>query len=128
MKEQIADIAASERELLSRIMRYPAAFFGCARISAFKYFTCGHNAALVYLNEYSNHRLIPDGFNEYVAMQILGHDETVLDWSNLILQKEPDEEKALDMFFEILNQYLTENGYLPIEPYMPEIIPELPHS
>ena len=56
----------------------------------------------------------PGMYNDFVAVKLLGHNKTVLNYCSLIYETEGDEDKAVNMFFELLNECLISQGFEPI--------------
>lgn len=114
MSEKVLDITKDERMLLSRLKNRPGAFLGRIELTRFVNLVGGYKAALNITKLYSERVILPDGLHDYAAMKYLGHTETSKGWFTLILEKEPDEKKAFDMFCELLDEYLVSLGYEPI--------------
>ena len=107
------DISPCERELLSSLKKRPGAYLGKVELSRFVHWEHGYNCAIQHA-DLSEHIILPDGFHEYAAMKYLGDTQTAKGWFRLILEAEPDEEKACWIFFEMLDEYLVSLGYEPI--------------
>lgn len=114
MSEKILDITKDERMHLSRLKERPGAFLGRIELTRFLNWVGGYGAALSMTKLYSERVLLPDGLNDYAAVKYLGHTRTVLNCFHIILEKEPDETKALDIFWELLDEYLVSLGYEPL--------------
>lgn len=113
MAEKVFDITKDERMLLSRLKNRPGAFLGRIELTRFLNWVVGYETALARTKLYSKRVLLPD-LNDYAAMKYLGHTRTSLNCFHIILEKEPDEEKAFDLFWELLDEYLVDLGYEPI--------------
>ncbi|MBD5140418.1 MAG: hypothetical protein HDT25_03245, partial [Ruminococcus sp.] len=113
MSEKVLDITKDERMLLSRLKNRPGAFLGRIELTRFLNWVNGYEIALGMTKLYSERVLLPD-LNDYAAMKYLGHTRTALNCFHLILEKEPNETKALDIFWELLDEYLVGLGYEPI--------------
>ena len=92
-------------------------YLGTTSMSRLFVFITTYSMAMQIAEKSDEHNILPKGFNDYVAMKYLGYTSTPLGWHQLILEKEPDDKKALQIFFELLNEYLVNLGY--------EKIPEL---
>ncbi|MBQ8176516.1 MAG: hypothetical protein IJ035_05710 [Oscillospiraceae bacterium] len=107
------DISPCERELLSHLKGRPGAYFGKTELSRFVHWVHGYDCAVMTAN-LSEHNILPDGLQEFAAIKYLGKTQTAKGWFTLILEAEPDEEKAFWIFFEILDEYLLSLDYEPI--------------
>ena len=114
MSEEIKDITEFERMFLASIKRRPGMYLGKTSLTNFANFSDGYAVAMGITNNRSEHMILPGGLNDYAAMKYLGHTKTAYGWFSLILKKEPDEEKAFYIFFEMLDEYLVSLGYEPI--------------
>lgn len=114
MSEKVLDITKDERMFLSGLKRRPGLYIGKTTLTGFVGFVHGYKAALMMAKLYSELVILPDGLNDYAAMKYLGHTETSKGWFTLILENEPDEEKAFDVFWKLLDEYLISLGYEPI--------------
>lgn len=120
MTEKVLDITKDERMHLSMLKGRPGAFLGRIELTRFVNWVGGYKYALMMTKLYSERVILPDGLHDYAAMKYLGHTETSKGWFTLILEKELDEEKALDVFWKLLDEYLVGIGYEPI-PYWDSI-------
>lgn len=114
MSEKVLDITKDERMLISRLKNRPGMYLGRIELTRFINWVVGYACALTTTRLYSERVLLPDGLNDYAAMKYLGHTRTSLNCFHIILEKEPDEEKAFDLFWELLDEYLISLGYEPI--------------
>ncbi len=114
MSEKVFDITKDERMLLSGLKRRPGLYIGKTTLTGFVGFVHGYKNALMMTKLYSERVILPDGLNDYAAMKYLGHAKTSKGWFTLILENEPDEKKAFDVFWELLDEYLVSLGYEPI--------------
>ena len=114
MSEKVLDITKDERMFLCGLKRRPGLYLGKTTLTGFVGFVHGYKAALIMTKLYSERVILPDGLNDYAAMKYLGHTRTALNCFHLILEKEPNETKALDIFWELLDEYLVGLGYEPI--------------
>lgn len=108
-----SDISPCERELLSHLKKRPGAYLGRVELSRFVHWVHGYDCAVSAAN-LSEHNILPEGLQEFVAMKYLGETQTAKGWFELIFETEPDEEKALKLFFDLLDEYLVSLGYAPI--------------
>lgn len=113
MSYTIKDITPTERNILSQLRWRPALFLGIKSLRNFEHMTNGYAYAMNITGEGRNHIILPDGLNEYTA-RCLNVSQNVQNAFSLIAQREPDDEKALDLFFDILDSYLLFLGYAPI--------------
>ena len=103
MENAITDINIVERKLLANIKRRPGMYIGKMSLEFLQNFFNGYNcAAKLHFND-KKHHILPEGFNDFVAVKLLGHNKTVLNYCSLIYETEGDEDKAVNMFFELLN-------------------------
>ena len=98
------DITREERELLTHMRGRPGMYLGTESLYALHLFVLGYEAAAM-LNHLEVH-LIPEGFQEYVEEYYFIRNGCSMHWSTLILQHQPDDRKALELFWELLNSYL----------------------
>ena len=100
------DITREERELLTRLRERPGIYLGTESLYALDQFIHGYQAAslLHYLHDV---RLIPEEFQDFVEDYYFIRSGTPMRWSTLILQHQPDDRKALEKFWELLNEYLV---------------------
>lgn len=121
--EKPEDYTPEEREFLTRFRKRPGLYMGTDGVlSGFRYFYDGWETGIG-MQEYQVRKLVPDGFQDFVAMRYLGKTWTPYGWNNLILQSEPDERKAFQIFWELLNEYLVSIGYEPIPEDQAEVKP-----
>lgn len=111
------NITKDERILLSSLKRRPGMYLGTTTLTKFINWIFGYDEALNITGLYSERVILPDGFQDYTAMKYLGYTETAMGWFSLILKKEPNEKKALEIFWELLDEYLVSFGYEPIPPF-----------
>ena len=114
MENAITDINIVERKLLANIKRRPGMYIGKMSLEFLQNFFNGYNcAAKLHFND-EKHHILAEGFNDFVAVKLLGHNKTVLNYCSLIYETEGDEDKAVNMFFELLNECLISQGFEPI--------------
>ncbi len=113
MSHTIKDITPPERSILSQLRWRPALYLGVKSLRNFEHMTNGYEFAMNIAKESVNHIILPDMLNEYTA-KYLNVPQDVRNAFGLIAEREPDDEKALDLFFDILDSYLLFLGYAPI--------------
>lgn len=108
------DYTPEEREFITKFRKRAVMFLGNEdTLSDFAHFYDGWTG--FECSYRSNIRtLVPEGFQDFVAMRYLGRTETSCRWDGLILQKEPDDRKALQIFWKLLDEYLVSMGFAPI--------------
>lgn len=109
----VADITPAERALLSRLRFCPGAFLGEPSLRNFRHMSAGYRCAMQTAMIGHQHNLLPEGLNEFTA-RLYGGDMGTRDCFSIIALHEPDDAKALDAFFTILDEYLTELDYAPL--------------
>ena len=107
------DISPCERELLSSLKKRPGMYLGKTELSRFVHWVHGYDCAVRAAN-LSEHNILPDSLQEFIAVKYLGKTQTAKGWFTLILEAEPNEEKAFWVFFKMLDEYLLSLGYEPI--------------
>lgn len=128
MKLKPMDITHDERIFLSNLRTRPGLYLGNDVIlTAFSHLIGGMELMPHIHGEYRKYCIIPDGFNEFVAMHYLGHAETARNWTSLIQIHEINDHTAFEKFWELLDEYLISLGYEPI-PYQPKKTVEYKHS
>lgn len=89
-------------------------YIGIMSLEFLQHFFNGYECAIRTHPNEEKHHILPDDFNEFVAIKLLGHNKTVLNYCSLIYETESDEDKAVNMFFELLNECLISQGFEPI--------------
>lgn len=108
------DYTPEERDFLTRLWKRPGLYLGTDGIlSDFVQYENGWKSAVIYQGKHVR-KLIPDGFQEFVEVRYRGKEGGAMGWYSLILEKEPDERRAFQIFWELLNEYLVSCGYEPI--------------
>jgi hypothetical protein len=92
-----------ESSLLERIRQRPPLFLGERSLSALRQFFSGYYFAYHELGTRAP-ELIPNDFHDWVAYR-LQFRESTLGYAKMILERTPDEERALKMFFELLDEH-----------------------
>lgn len=113
MTDTICDITPFERRLLSRLRHCPALYLGEPSLRNFSHMSGGYRYAMQTVGMRQEHNLLPDGLNEFTDRWYGGGMGT-RDCFSLIALHEPDDAKALERFFEILDACLAELGFAPI--------------
>lgn len=73
----------------------------------------GYAYAMQTAGVWEAHILLPEGLNAFTD-RWYGGDLGTRSWYSMIALHEPDDSKALEQFFVILDAYLLELGYAPI--------------
>ena len=108
------DITPAERELLTLLRMRPAAYLGNAvGLHSLAKFLDGYRVALIRHN-LNDARILPEGFDDYAAKICTGQEAGARRWDSFLLEREPDGERALALFWDLLNAYLEENRCEPI--------------
>jgi len=89
--------------LLEVIRERPAMWLGTRSLTALRHFLAGWGAALLFYDVKAEDQL-PRDFHDWVAYR-LGFRESTSGWQSMILKDVPDESKALDRFFELLDEH-----------------------
>lgn len=113
MNRAVSDITPQERRLLSRLCHCPALFLGEPSLRNFAQMSGGYQYAMQTVGLRQEHNLLPDGLDKFTDRWYGGGMGTRNCFSMIALQ-EPDDARALDRFFEMLDAYLAELGYDPI--------------
>lgn len=113
MKPIIQDITPHERKMLSQIKWKPGLCLGEVSLRNFEQMTNGYAYAMQVVGASEKHIILPDGLNEFTA-SYLNQEQSTYNCFGLIMKREPDDAKALNLFFEILDFYLISLGYSPI--------------
>lgn len=107
------DITPAERELLSRVLKRPGMFLGKKELRRFELWAYGYNEALRETGLVGERVWLPfDELNKCASAKY-GDDRT-LNCAGMILERVPDDGRAFDAFFEMLNEVLVSNGFQPI--------------
>ena len=105
-QSEIRDITPYERKILSRLKWHPSLFLCTPSLRNFEHMTSGYHFAMKTVAEDGNHNILPDGLNEFTA-GYFGRGLSSHNCFSMISLYEPDDEKALDLFFIILDAYLV---------------------
>ena len=115
------DITPEERTLLTNLRRAPESYLGAhAGLRELYSFLHGYEVSLL-RHGLREARLLPEDLTEYARMRMLGRLPTDRDWFSLLTEREPDGERALLLFWELLDACLISHGLAPIP--APEHIP-----
>ena len=113
MGQMICDITPPERELLSRLRCRPELYLGTVSLRDLFHLCSGYQAAMETAGLQVQHNILPGGLNEFVN-RWYGGGVGSRNWYSMIALHEPEDGRALDVFFALLDEYLTELGYAPI--------------
>ena len=100
------DITREERELLTNLRARPGAYLGTESLYALHLFLMGYHVAAM-RHELHDVQIIPEEFQDFVEKYYFIRNGTQMHWSTLILRHQPDDRKALEVFWELLNEYLV---------------------
>lgn len=110
--EEVRDISGEERDFLSRLRARPGMYLAANSFQRLISFLDGYRGALYTLGLSDDHCILPWMFHDFVQTKYGIHDSR--GYSSIIPMYEPDDEKALWLFFDLLDEYLTTNGFEPI--------------
>lgn len=110
--EEIRDISGQERDFLRKLRARPGMYLGTNSFQRLISFLGGYRAALQTLGLEENHCVLPWRFHNFVQEKYGIHDSR--GYSSVISAQETDDGKALWLFFDLLDEYLTANGFEPI--------------
>lgn len=110
--EAIRDISREERNFLSLLRARPGMYLATNSFQRLISFLDGYRAALYTLGLGGDHCILPGFFHDFVRTKYGIHDSR--GYLSIIPMHEPDDEKALWLFFDLLDEYLTTNGFEPI--------------
>ena len=108
------DITREERELLTLLRARPGVYLGNETgLTAFVKFIKGYEVAL---RRHMLHDvcIVPEGFQAFVENYYFVRHDSPMGWWTLILQRQPDEYAAMELFWDLLNEYLTGEDCEPI--------------
>ena len=115
-----SDITYAEKLHLSLIRERPGLFLGSPELSHLEHYIHGFNSAVTLLgldnSETQKHVMLPADICSYITGKYTGEGCTAKSCFDLILEAERDEEKAFFRFFELLEEYLSVNGFEPMPP------------
>lgn len=114
MSSAVCDITPDERRMLSGLRHCPALYLGSASLRDFFHMSNGFRLAMQNVGQWEQHNLLPEGLNEFTN-RWYGGDLGTRNWYSMIALHEPDDAASLETFFEILDAYLLELGYAPID-------------
>lgn len=115
MMNEIADITPEERRLLSAMKRRPGMYFETTNLTNFEMWMYGYDDAMRMVNMQKEHNILPNGLNNFAAMEYLGRTDTPINCFGLVREaNDYDESKAFFAFFELLDKYLVSLSYEPI--------------
>ena len=113
MNPHFSDITPREREILARVRFCPQVFLGEKSLGNFRHFCGGYQFAMETAGLRDRRNLLPDGLNEFTAAY-LNTDPGTRECFTQIIEAQPDDEQALELFFRILDACLKENGLEPL--------------
>ncbi|MCM1540144.1 MAG: hypothetical protein NC121_02665 [Blautia sp.] len=108
---EIRDISGVERDLLNRLRARPGMYLAANSFQRLTNFLDGYRAALYAHGLSNDHCILPGRFHDFVQTKYGMHDARGY---YIISMYEPDDEKALWLFFDLLDEYLATNGFEPI--------------
>lgn len=114
---QPKDITPKEREIFAFVKNFPGLALGQnVGLSSLEAMVFGYVTALSNAGARDSNVFIPEGFNEYVIVKLHGKQalREVRGIFNAIRAVENDDKKGLDMFVQLLDEYLVSYGYEPI--------------
>lgn len=104
----IKDITQEERDFLLHFRARPGMYIGNNSINSAYTFLLGYKMAL-FNTKQTNKLIIPNEFTEYTALKY--GKPSPMGWCRIILEQVNDEEKALWLFFDLLDEFLLVNGF-----------------
>lgn len=110
--EGIRDISGEERDFLSRVRARPGMYLATNSFQRLIFYLHGYSKALYTHGLGDDHCILPRRFHDFVETKYGIHDSR--GYLFIIPMYEPDDEKALWLFFDLLDEYLTTNGFEPI--------------
>ena len=111
-EERIRDISGEERDLLGRLRTRPGMYLAKNSFQRLVSFLDGYRAALYTHGLDDDHCILPWMFHDFVQAKYGIHDTR--GYSSIIPMQELDDEKALWLFFDLLDECLTTNGFEPV--------------
>jgi hypothetical protein len=98
-------------ELLDAIRKRPAFYIDDDKsIKRLRSFLVGYDVGLAQHSVPSPDEFV--GFNDWIASQF-GYSNSTAGWCNMILDKAGSDEKAFDLFFELLDKFRAEGSPKP---------------
>lgn len=110
--EGIRDISGEERDFMGWLRARPGMYLAKNSFQRLVSFLDGYRAALYTLGLDDDHCILPWMFHDFVQVKYGIHDSR--GYSSIIPMQEPDDEKALWLFFDLLDECLTTNGFEPV--------------
>lgn len=103
-------------EILDKIRRLPAIYLdGDRSLKRVRSFLVGYEVGAVATARELTDREQFHQFTNWVASR-LGYAESTIGWCNMILEKAGSDEKAYDMFFELLDEFRAQTGTVSPKP------------
>lgn len=112
------DISPAERRLLSALKKRPEMYLRTKCLTNFSAWLCGYQSAIRAKGlPWKEDCIVPDGdisIHDFAAEKLGGDKQSTCGWISYILAYEPDDKKAFDVCFELLDKYLMFLGFEPI--------------
>ncbi|MDE7423192.1 MAG: hypothetical protein K2N51_05810 [Lachnospiraceae bacterium] len=110
MADEIMDIPPKERRLLSVIRKRSPMFVGEFSLDKIECFLRGYKRALLDHDLDKEFCIIPEEFDDFVLRKY-GLYPSSMGWCMAILQNIPDGKEAIEVFFDLLDEFLETNGF-----------------
>ena len=109
MTQNVMDISPQERALLNGIRLRPGMYIGELSLSKIQAFLAGYQIALRNCGLEEQRCILPWEFHGFVTKRY--GQPGPKGWCLSILEAAPDGKEAVEIFFSLLDEFLTENGY-----------------
>ena len=110
MENKIKDITSKERLLLKQIRKRTPMYVGEYSLNKLGDFFEGYREALFNYDLSNQCCIIPKEFNEFVLKKYKQNPST-MGYVRVILQHVSDGKEAVEIFFNLLDEFLEENGF-----------------
>ena len=110
MENKIKDITSKERLLLKQIRKRTLMYVGEYSLNKLGDFFEGYREALFNYDLSNQCCIIPKEFNEFVLKKYEQNPST-MGYVRVILQHVSDGKEAIEIFFNLLDEFLEENGF-----------------
>lgn len=110
MADEIMDISPKERRLLSAIRKRPAMYVGEFSLDKLGWFFIAYKLALLNHDLDKECCIIPEEFDDFVLRKY-GLYPSNMGYFTAILQNIPDGKEAIEVFFDLLDEFLETNGF-----------------